>query len=303
MRNIFKFAKPRGPGFGINGEFYLSVLSTRSVLPPILQLINPGAVEGAVEGFGAPLTAGADKAALSMPMERGNYVLASRDRKTILRLTIYSKEEAGFDPAVYARSSLAIGAPQELTSRMLATWQILQLRFESHDPDVYPACRLLLNLAARLAALCEGVVADPLSSRYLLPEQVFQRPAADERIDARDFVAVRTRPSPNGLHVHTAGMRKFTLPEFEMDGVQEEHLNTAGNLLYSLCQARLLGSELKSGNKVGAKKSAFELREGGLDRALWEGIAVLELLPPTGMATGQALQAWSDENALAQGSR
>lgn len=114
----FQFSKPKNPGFGISRDFYLSVLSSRATLPTMLEILNPAGAAGAVEGFGAPLMEGADKAALSRPLERGVYVLASKDRKTVLRMRVLSKEEAGFDPSAFVRSSLAIGASPELLSRM-----------------------------------------------------------------------------------------------------------------------------------------------------------------------------------------
>ncbi len=295
MLKSFQFSKPKNPGFGINKDFYLSVLSSKSIMPTMLSVINPAGVERAVEGYGAPLMPGVDKAALSLPLERGVYALASKDRKTVLRMRVLSKEEAGFDPAVFVRSSLAVGSPPELAARMLATWTLVQLTFESHDAMVYPACHFLLDLALRLGQLCEGVIADPMSGRYLLPEQVYHVPSADARIDARDFVAIRSRQVASGLHVYTAGMRKFALEELEIDGVEEGLLGPLSTLLYSLCQARLLGGSLTSGLKVGAKKAPLELREGGLDKGIWEGIPVLELLPPTGVSATAALQAWADE--------
>ncbi len=291
----FQFSKPKNPGFGISKDFYLSVLSSKSVLPTMLELINPSGVDRAIEGYGAPLMPGADKAALSMPLQRGSYVLASKDRKTVLRMRVLSKEEAGFDPAVYVRSSLAVGSPPELGARMLATWQLLQLTFESHHAMVYPACDFLLDIAQRLAQLCEGVIADPMSGRYLLPEQLRHIPSTDQRIDARNFVAIQTRELPNGLHVFTAGMRKFALEEYEVEGIEESLLGTMTTLIYSMCQARLLGAPMPSGSRVGAKKAPFELREGGLLKAIWEGIPVFELLPPTGLTASQALREWSRE--------
>lgn len=295
MLKSLQFSRPKGPGFGISAEFYLSILSSKSVLPTMLEIINPAAVEGAVEGFGAPLMSGVDKSALSQPLERGNYALATKDRKTVLRMRVLSKEEAGFDPEVFVRSSRAIGASPELSNRMLATWQLLQLTFESHDAMVYPACQFMLDIAERIGALCEGVIADPVSGRYLLPDQVRNRPPVDARMDARDFVAIHSRAAESAILIYTAGMRKFSLPEFEIKDLDEAQLASASALLYSICQARLLGNSMKAGMKIGAKRAPFELSAGGKDIAMWEGIPVMTLTPPAGSTASSAIEAWSSE--------
>ncbi|HVL38146.1 MAG TPA: hypothetical protein VM328_02035 [Fimbriimonadaceae bacterium] len=278
----WQFGKPKGPGFGLSRQFYLSVLSSRATLPPILDVLNPAGERGAARGFGAPLAAGKSKQDLLAPIERGAYALASHDRKTVLKLLVLSKEEAGFDPELIARSSLAAGLAQELVNRIRATWTLMQLTFESHDPDVYPSLDFLLALAARLAALTEGVVADPIAQRYLLPDEIFQRPRLDPKVDAREHVVVKTRPSKQNNHAHTLGLMKFALPELEMYEVSDKHLARAEGLLMSLAQNMLLGRVVRAGERLQAFGSVFEAREGGLDRAIWEGIPCLEILPARG---------------------
>lgn len=292
----WQFSKPRGPGFGISSSFYLTVLSSKPVLPPILAIVSPSTDLGAVEGFGVPLGKTADRSSLGQPMERGAYALATKDRKTVVRMLVLSKEEACFDPETFARSALAVQSDPELVVRVRATWTVLQLTFETHDPAVYPAAHFFLSVARRLAELAEGVVADPVSRRYLLPDQVLHT-SPGETLDARDVVAVTMRERPDGLHFFTLGLQKFALPELEIYGV-EDHLNAvATKFLLGAAQAVLQGSLMQVGGKLGGSAIPFEIRTGGLDRALWEGIECFELLPPTQHTATEGLLAWAEEAA------
>lgn len=290
----WQFKKPKTPGFGIHRGFYLTVLSSKPTLPPILQLINPKGEGGAVEGFGAPLAENKAREVLGQPMERGAYAIASKDQKTVLRLLVLSKEEAGFDPEPFLRSALAAEMDPELLNRIRATWTIGQLTIESHDPMVYASVDFLLDFAANFARLTDGVVADPISRRYLLPEHVRQTIKADQRIDARELVGLSHRAQPDGIHLFTLGMQKFELPEFEMAGLEITDLTIAESFLLSLCQTALVGQFARNGDRVGAPGLEFEIRDGGFDRSIWEGISVFELIPPTLHTPGECLRAWRE---------
>lgn len=290
---VFQFSKPKNPGFGISKGFYLSVLSTKAVMPPILMIVNPKGDGGAIEGFGAPLSASAEKEDLGRPLQRGAYVVTTKDRKTVLKMLVLSKEEAGFDPDPFLESSLAVGIDPELATRMRATWTLAQLSFESHDPMVYPAVRFLLQLAARLAELADGVVADPVCQRYLMPYEIVQPIQASAKIDVRDVVTIKLVQRQEGILVHTLGMQKFALRELELACVGEVHTTAAANFLLSLCQSTLEGRKIGVGDRVGAPDMPMQVAEGGLDRRLWEGIPCFELLPPTQNTADEALDAWT----------
>ncbi len=293
----WQFSKPKTPGFGLDSSFYLSVLSSRAVMPTLTQLIEPSGANGAVVGFGAPLAAGAGKESLNRPLERGAYALATKDRKTVLKMLVLSKEEAGFDPEAFVRSNLAAGVSEETLVRIRATWTLAQLTFESHDPMVYPALEFLLQFARRAADQADGVISDPIARRYLLPEQVMQIQRLDPRIDAREHVSVNMRLRKDGNHAYTLGMQKFGLPEFEIVGLHESDGPGALHFLIALSQSVLLGELVKSGDRFGAPSMAFEAREGGFDKGLWDGVEVLELLPPTAVTPSEALTAWQVEAA------
>lgn len=285
------FSNPKTPGFGIAKSFYLTVLSSRPVLPSILDVVNPQGTGGAAVGFGAPL-ANVGKEALREPLGRGAYAIATKDRKTVLRMLVLSKDEAGYDPEAFARSSLAVGASPELLARMRATWTIAQLAYEAHDPGVYPALDFLLGVVARLATLTEGVVADAICQRYLLPQHLLQPRRMDPRIDARDHVAVLLKGRPDGVLAHTLGLQKFALPELEITGLSDTDQEAAAALLLSTSQGILLGRLLEVGQSLGDPRMPFQAAVGGFDRGLWEGIPVMELRPPTHASPSEALAAW-----------
>ena len=289
---MIRFRKPKGPGFGIDAGFYLSVLSTRTPMPPIRRLMNPKGEGGALVGFGVPLAAGLEKSDLDRPMERGVYALATKDRRTVLKMRMLSKEEAGFDPEAFLRSSLAQGLDPELLVRLKATWTVAQLTFESHDPEVYPALDFLVDVAGRLAYLSDGAIADPVARRYLLPHELRQAVRLDPKVDAREAVGIGRRGTAGREHVATHGLTKFGMPELEIENLLPDEIGLAGRFLIACAQSALLGDPPATGDRYGAPNALFEAREGGFDRAAWEGIPVLELLPPTRLTAGEALREW-----------
>ncbi|HWD37832.1 MAG TPA: hypothetical protein VG944_03230 [Fimbriimonas sp.] len=295
MLRALKFGKPKNPGFGLSANFYLSVLSSRPVMPSLVEIVNPNGEGGAVSGLGAPLASASDKEALTKPLERGAYALATKDRKTVIKMLVLSKEEASFDPEPFARSDLAMEVSSELLARVRATWTLAQLTFESHDPMVYPALDFLLEVAKRLADQTDGVVADPICRRYLLPEEVIRVPRMDPRVDSREHLTINFRARPDGQHVYTLGMQKFGLPELEILGLGIEDAVRAARFLLTLAQTVLLGDLIRSGDRFGAPSMPFEARHGGFDNALWEGLSVYELLPPTAITSSEALIAWDVE--------
>lgn len=286
----FRFSKPKTPGYGIAADYYLSVLAGTARLPAPPEVLGPRAEGGAVRGFLVPSSPQTDKSFLQRPLERGSYAAISPDRKTAVRLLVLSTQEAFFDPSVVLRSPAGQRLPHEVRARVTAAWTVLQLSFLSHDPAVQPALEFVCRLAARLATLTDGVVADPLAERYLLPSELSQ--AAGPRLMAEAHVAVRSEPSEGGLWVHTRGMRKFALEELEVAPVPEELEPVARRLLLGLCQERFDGKKLELGDAVGAKSCPLQTAPGGLDRGRWEGVACWELIPArTGATVAECLRA------------
>lgn len=295
FKNIWPFSKPKTPGFGISAHYYLSVLASVARLPPILSIVNPQGDGGAVVGFGAPLSGPTDRSALSQPISRGIYAIASQDRKTVLKMMVLPKEEVGFDPEPVLRSSFGASLSAEAANRIRATWTLIQFSFESHDPAVYPALDLILDIAARMGQETEGAIADPMSEVYRLPQEVRAPHPPPGPVDARNFVSIRSIPTTSGVYAFTLGLQKFSLPEIEISGLLPGQETAVNGLLIGLSQTILLGNLLELGAKVGSKRNPFLVATGGLDRARWEGIPCLELIPGKGVSNAEALEEWSTE--------
>ncbi len=255
-------------------------------------IVNPRGEGGALSGFGVPVSQVSDKSLLSVPMARGAYALATLNRKTVLKMMVLPREEAGFEPEVIAQSAMAVGLDSDLLARLRGTWTLAQFTFESHDAMVYPALDFLQDVVKRVGELSEGVIADPMSQRYLLPSHLTVSPRIDPRIDARDHVAIKFRADPTGDRAYTLGLQKFAQPELEITGLFPADRALAERFLLVLAQTVLVGNRLKPGQGVGSAGEPFEIQMGGLDRGLWEGIPVLELLPPTRSSASEALAAW-----------
>ncbi len=280
------------PGFGITRNTYITVLAAQASLPSPVQIASPKPSNGAIQGFCVPLQGGSSPEVLGQPLMRGAYAVSTMDRKTLMRMLVLSKEEAGFEPGPFLRSKLAIGRDPDLLARISATWTLMQLTFESHDPMVYSSVRFMLEICARLADLTGGVVADPITRTYLLPHQVFHSPQADPKIDARDVVQVLAEPNPEGNHVYTLGMMKFGLAEIECYQVSDGAVVPVRSFLISACQKALLGQLYQLGDKVGNPKLPLLFAPGGLDRGKWEGIPCFELIPPPSKTIEDCIAAW-----------
>ncbi len=294
LKRLLQFSKPKTPGYGLSKSFYFSILSSHAQLPRPDQIASPSGESGTVAGFIAPLMSGASKEDLARPLVRGVYALASKDRKTVLRMHVVSKEEAGFDPEPIASSPVALTLSEEALARIRGTWTLLQLTFESHDPMVAESMRFLFDVSRRLAELTDGVIADPIAQRYLLPAELPQL-AEGAPISAPQHLTIRMAESGGRPSIFTLGMQKFGLAEFELHEIGAGDEPTAGAFLLSLGQARFGGSEMNPGDRVGARSAPFDVAVGGLDRARWEGIPVFELLPSRGKTVAEALAAWRAE--------
>lgn len=280
--DVWPFGKPKTPGFGIAKTTYLSVLAASASLPSPEQVAHPKGGDGRVVGFLAPLSKGSTKEDLARPMGRGLYAVASRDQKTVLKLTVIPKEEVGFDPEAAVLSLGSRMGEPDIVQAVRATWSLLQLTFEAHDPLVYPSLDFFLSVAARLGSLTGGVVADPIAQVYKRPEELLtDRPAAVP-VWAPDVTHVHIRATSAGSSQYLLGLQKFGMPELEMSGITPDDQELGAMFLYGVAQSCLLGAKYKPGDNLGHPDCPAQVAVGGLDRAHWEGIPCLELLPPTG---------------------
>lgn len=283
LRELLSFKPKKGPRFGIEPAFYLHVLAAKMPLPSIREVVEPKGESGAVAGFGVPLSGG--KETLDLPMERGTYAIASVDRKTVVKCLVISKEEAGFDPEYAARSSLV--AP-EIAGIVRSTWMLLQLSYESYDPEVYPAIRFMLSVAKRMGELTDGLVADPEAQRYRLPSEMLVQ--GKQSFSITDVIGFDQKDG----RIRTAGLVKFGLPEVELRDVPRSLGHAAIKLLAPVAQKILGGEDVSPGSiyKVEASRAEFQIAwsSGGSE-------SILELIPAGVEGIGEMLAKMDSSDA------
>lgn len=290
----WQFSKPKNPGFGISRDFYYTLLACRAQMPTLLSIVSPDGAGGSVPGLGVPMAKTATKDDLKNPIARGVYALSTKDRHTVIRMMLMGRDEIPFDPEAIVRNPVVASFNPETINRIRATWMVIQLTFESHDAAVYPALEFLQSVAARIAFLTDGVVGDPICERYFLPDELRIAKKPGLKIDAREFVCLVNVPKPDGLWIRTLGMRKFSLAELEVYGVDPSLRSQAEALLVGLCQKTLTGELLKVGDRFGNPKAPMMAAQGGLDRATWDGILCYEIIPDGKLGINDALRAWAD---------
>jgi len=280
---FFFSRKPKSPGFGISKNFYLSVLSSKPVLPSMVELLNPKGYKGANVGMGAPLAekSGTD---LTLPLVHGAYALVTMDRKTIVKMLIMNPSEAGYDPEVYAASPAGLESSREVLNRIRATWILAQFNIESYHPSVFPSIHFMLRCVARLAELTEAAIADPICERYFLPEELHSENILDESpILPQELVKVHFVQGEAGFKAYTLGLQKIDQPELEFNQLEESDQPRASRFLLQVVKLILQGHPLKLGDLLGPAKQPAQVGAGGFDRGLWEGIPCFELMLPTGI--------------------
>jgi hypothetical protein len=295
FKDLLNMGKAKTPGFGISKSFYLSVLANAPVLPPLTAIVNPKGTGGAIKGFGVPLKVGARKEEIAEPLMRGMYGIASLDQKTALKLTVISKEEAGFDPSPMLQSASGMALDPEVRTRIAAAWNLMQVTFESHDPAVYPALDFLMGIVRKMALLTDGVIADPMCQAYRLPHG--QEEVHDEGLpfSTESHIAIRQLPRGPGFHLSTLGLAKFAMHEVEIDGVDQAAVAAGKMMLLGVAQSCLQGKKVEPGDRLGSPAKPLRVAEGGLDRGMWDGIPCLELIPDIQGETSASLLAWHDE--------
>lgn len=287
---LWPLKKDKSPGFGISKDFYLTVLAARADLPPPSRLLHPKGEGGRVAGFIAPLDKAATKDDLDRPLMPGHFAIASLDKKTVLQLTVVPKEQVQYDPEAVIRT-LGADLPAEAAQRMRATWNLLQLTIKSYHRSVYPSLMFLMLVAQKLGYETDGVVADPLSEAYRLPQDLIAPPTEPLPFSTRDFVRIKILDHGSNIRLHTLGMVKFALPEIEIVDVPESHSAIAVGLLYSLATFRLTGQALEPGDVFGAKKHPLRVAHSA-DRSFWQDRPALELIPDSREAITEALEGY-----------
>jgi hypothetical protein len=262
----------------INRNFYLSVLLV-GARPSVLQWINPDGSNGAVKGFAAPLQQGKSADLLAEPIADGSYAVATLDRKTVLQTDFFNLEDVPeFKiPADSTTRSMADLQGEKLVRAESATG-LATFLFKGHSADTYAAVRFLSDAVTRLAALSDGVIADPLAETYRLPSEFRQSAPLDSRIDFRDVGSVKAIQQADGVWVSIRGLSKFNLAEYEVYGQAPDQVTAMGELLILGAQEALLGRPMPLGPAVQTPFGRFRLIEGTKNRAVWADRATIELV-------------------------
>ena len=240
-------------------------------MPSLEQVVNPKGDGGAAIGYVVPLRPEAGKSDLQAPMTRGLYAASSLDRKTVLKFRVMSKEEVGFDPIAVLESPIGATLSPAEKDCVRSTWTIVQLTFESYDPEFFPALDLFHQIAGRLARLTDGIVADPLAERYLTADMLV--PVLKETFDVRQLVSVK---SAGGGRVQTMGLAKLALPEILLTLVPPELEQMAAVLLLSVAAETFSDRQLKAGDHFKAGTEWIVAEQPGI------GVSGFELLPVEG---------------------
>lgn len=289
-----KKKKPSQAPIAINRNFYLSILAGPGALPPILQIVNPQGTNGAVQGFGAPLSEGASKDLLNEPLTTGAYVLTTTDKLTILRMDVFRRADVSnfnipTDPMQLEAAKLT---GRRLARAEQSEW-LVNLQFQGYSPDAYASVNYMLDIASRIAALTDGVVADPLAEVYRLPDELTVVPKLDPRIDFREVGSIRAIRLEDGVWVSTRGMVKFDLPEYEMFGLSDDLVDAAARMLISAAQQTLIGVPLREGDTAFAMNEPLQVVAGS--RGDWDGREVFELRDRSGSGASSGVRAWMDQ--------
>lgn len=291
LRDLW-FKKPVEGPIKLSRDYFLTVLAARLPLPAPLLVLNPKGEGGAVAGFIAPLGDNTEKERLSQPLERGAYAIASPDQKTVIRLTVVSKEEAGFDPDLVLNSPLTETLDPEIRSGIAGTWSLLQLTLESYDPAAYPAVDFLLRVAQRLAELTDGTVADAVSLVYRTAAQVRVDTPPEQPLAIQNVVATHAKQSGDDWLVVTSGLAKIGHAEVEIRGIAEDNVPIAEHFLAGVALTLWKGAKLEIGAQMGEPGNTFSVVPGGADRPLGTDRLVWGLSPDSGSDPNPALRAW-----------
>lgn len=293
---IWPFGKRRQPsGLTLNRNFYLSVLAPGRDLPPLLSLINPDGSNGAVAGFGAPLSEGASRDLLNVPMPTGAYALTTRAQDTVVQMDVFTmKQIPSFSLPRTAAERQAAGITPEVAQRLDRAEYLINFVIRGYR-DALESTRFLLDLVARMGTISEGAVADALAEAYRLPGDLALKSRLHPLVDFREVGTVRLAPDDDGtLWVSSRGLIKFNLPEFEMFGVPREYSDAAARMIAAAGQQSLIGMPMRPGESAFSPSSPLLIHEGTRNRHFWGDRPTLEFRDPGGTSAAKGVRAWAE---------
>jgi hypothetical protein len=293
---IWPFRKRKPPsGLTLNGNFYLTVLAPGRDLPPLLSLINPDGSNGAVAGFGAPLSEGASRDLLNVPMPTGAYALTTRAQDTVVQMDIFTlKQVPNFVIPKTPGDREAAGITSEVAARLDLAQYLINFVIRGYR-DALESVRFFLDVVARMGTISDGAVADALAEAYRLPGDLALTTRLHPLVDFREIGTVRLAPDGEGAFwVSSRGLVKFNLPEFEMYGVPREYSDAAARMIAAAAQQSLIGMPMRPGESAFSPNSPLLIHQGTRNRNLWGDRPTLEFRDPGGTGAAKGVRAWEE---------
>lgn len=293
---IWPFRKRKQPsGLTLNRNFYLSVLAPGRDLPPVLSLINPDGSNGAVAGFGAPLSEGASRDLLNVPMPTGAYALTTRAQDTVVQMDVFTLSQVpSFSMPTMPAEREAAGVTPEVAARLDRAEYLINFVVRGYR-DALESTRFFLDVVARMGVVSDGAVADALAEAYRLPGDLALKSRLHPLVDFREIGTVRLAPDDEGAFwVSSRGLVKFNLPEFEMYGVPREHGDAAARMVAAAGQQALIGMPMRPGESAFSPNSPLHIHEGTRNRNLWGDRPTLEFRDPGGTGAAKGVRAWEE---------
>lgn len=286
LTDIFKFSKPKGPGFGLSKSFYVSALATKASLPSLLEVVNPKGEGGAVKGYGIPFAKDATPESLRQPMSHQAFLIASPDKKTLIRMIVVSEADSGMRADQILDSPYGQTLSPEVRNTIAAVWTLFQFTVESHDATVKPSLDFMMALACRVAEITDGVVADPLRRSYLLASDYHL-----EQFQVESHFDVMEHREGDDVYLVTLGMLKINQPEFEIGPILNQDLLLGAALLKDLLRQTFDRGPWGEGDRI--PNSSLTLSVGSSLLDFWGRTAVLRVVPPVSQSLSESLNQWT----------
>lgn len=293
---FWPFRKRKQPsGLTLNRNFYLSVLAPGRDLPPLLSLINPDGSNGAAAGFGAPLSEGASRDLLNVPLPTGAYALTTRAQDTVVQMDVFLLAQVpSFSMPKSTAERKAAGVTPAVAERLERAEYLINFVIRGYR-DALESARFFLDVVARMGAISDGAVADALAEAYRLPGDLTLKNRLHPLVDFREIGTVRFAPDQGDtLWVSSRGLVKFNLPELEMYGVPKEHSDAAARMIAAAGQQSLIGMPMQPGESAFAPNSPLIICEGTRNRNLWGDRPTLEFRDPDGSGAARGVRAWQE---------
>lgn len=286
LSDLFKFSKPKGPGFGLSKSLYISALASKASLPCLLDVVNPKGERGAVKGYGIPFNKNATPDSLRQPLSHEPYLIASPDKKTLVRMIVVSEADSGMRTDQILDSPYGQTLSPDIRNTIAAVWTLFQFTFESHDAGVKASMDFMVALACRVAELTDGVVADPLRRSYLMPKE-YQL----GEFDVENHFNVMEHREGEDVYLVTLGMLKLNLPEFEIGPILNQDLLLGKAILFYLIRETFEKGPWSDQDRI--DRTSLTLSAGSSLHDFWGRTAVLRVVPPVSQSLTESLNQWT----------